>query len=109
MWWTIQARRGRLTEAAGHLSQALVLLRRIGDRATEAETLNDLGQVLQTTGDVAGARAQHGEALTLAREIGYRYEQARAHEGLAATYPDGDDAGGPHRHQGPRLFAHLGA
>ncbi len=110
----VQARLGRLAEAAGHLRQGLVLLRRIGDRASEAETLNDLGQVLQATGDAAEARALHTEAralhteaLSLAGEIGDRYEQARAHDGIAATYADPDGPAAPHRDQARRLYADL--
>ena len=104
----VDARRGRLAEAAGHLRQALVLHRRIGDRASEAEALNDLGQVLRAAGDAAEARAQHGEALVLAREIGDRYEQARAHDGIAAAYrPPATRRARPHREQARRLFADL--
>lgn len=32
------------------------------------------------------ARAHHCEALTLADQLGARYEHARAHDGLAHTY-----------------------
>jgi Tfp pilus assembly protein PilF len=32
------------------------------------------------------ARAHHYEALTLADQLGARYERARAHDGLAHTY-----------------------
>jgi hypothetical protein len=58
---------------------------------------------------VTEARTQHGEALTLAREIGDRYEQARAHDGIAATYQvTGDlDRAGPHAEHAQRLFTDL--
>jgi len=74
-----------------------VLHRRIGDRASEAEALNDLGQVLRAAGDAAEARSQHEQALVLAREIGDRYEEARALDG----------AGGPQQDLAQRLFADL--
>jgi tetratricopeptide (TPR) repeat protein len=105
----VHARGGRLAEAAEHLRQALVLHRRIGDRASEAEALNDLGQVLHAAGDAAEARTQHDRALALAREIGDRYEQARAHEGIAATFAGGDgpDDGRAHRELALSIFADL--
>ena len=77
-----------------------MLLRRIGDRASEAEALNDLGQVLLAAGDPSEARAQHGQALELAEEIGDRYEQARAHDGIA-------DGAGPHLEQARKIYADL--
>jgi hypothetical protein len=87
----------------------VVLHRRIGDRASEAEALNDLGRALRATGDAAGSRTQHGEALTLAREIGDRYEQARAHDGLAAAFEvTGEpDRARPHAEHARRLFSDL--
>jgi hypothetical protein len=61
--------------------------------------------VLRAAGDAAGARTQHEQALVMTREINDRYEQARAHHGIAATL-DGTGAQ-PHRDLARRLFADL--
>ncbi|WP_155127194.1 tetratricopeptide repeat protein [[Actinomadura] parvosata] len=39
-------------------------------------------------GDPAQAVADHDAALAVAREVGYRPEQARAHDGLARAHRD---------------------
>ena len=44
------------------------------------------------------ARAQHHDALTLARQTGARYEQARAHDGLARAYQATGDCSHARRH-----------
>jgi len=53
-------------------------------------------------GRPAHPRAQHHEALTLARQIGAQHTQARAHDGLAHTY----DATG-HHDQARRHWQHA--
>jgi hypothetical protein len=75
--------RGEHGRAADRLGEALTLFRRIGERAGEARVSNSLGDAAASTGRVADARAHHLSALRLAGEIGYRYEQSRAEEGLA--------------------------
>src|SRR5208282_3336674 len=47
---------------------------------------NGAGAVLLAVGQPGQARAQHHAALVLASRIGEKYEQARAHDGLARTY-----------------------
>ena len=44
-----------------------------------------MGETLHATGHSEQARAQHAAALALAVETGDRYQQARAHSGLAHT------------------------
>ena len=49
------------------------------------EALNGAGETLLATGHHQEARTCLTEALTLAEQTGYRYQQARAHRALAAT------------------------
>ncbi|BCJ33998.1 hypothetical protein Athai_15010 [Actinocatenispora thailandica] len=60
-------------------------------------------------GDLAGAVADHDTALTLAREISYRPEQARAHDGLARAHRDLGhlDIARDHAQQALDLYATL--
>jgi Flp pilus assembly protein TadD len=54
----------------------------IGERSTEIQALNHLGDVSLATGD----RGQARRPLALASMPGKPYEQARAHDGLARAY-----------------------
>jgi tetratricopeptide (TPR) repeat protein len=67
---------GRYEQAAGHFERALVLFREIGE---------------------------HQAALALASRIGERYEQARAHDGLARSYRATGDHGRARHHWGDAL------
>ena len=57
-----------------------------------------------------GRRAEHATALTIATDIGDRYEQARAHHGLARVHHTTGDPGQAHRHwqQALLLYTELG-
>ena len=62
------------------------MFRDIGGRTNETDALNCLGEVLTALGQPGQAGAQHRQALTLASEASDRYQQARAHDGLARAY-----------------------
>ncbi|WUH98351.1 tetratricopeptide repeat protein [Spirillospora sp. NBC_00431] len=82
----VYSRKRNYDQALDHLHQALDLARATANRPLENETLNRLGETAHRTGDPA--RAHHQEALDIATEIGDRYEQARAHDGLARAHHD---------------------
>lgn len=77
-------------QAAAH-HQALTHLRRLGERTDVTCALNGLGEALVATGQAELARTRHADALTAALETTNRYEQARAHNGIAATHRNTGD------------------
>lgn len=76
---------GDLTRAVAYHEQSLEMHRRHGTRIGEAATLNELGGTLLVTGAGPDAARRHAEALAIAVEDGDRYQQAQAHDGLAAA------------------------
>jgi tetratricopeptide (TPR) repeat protein len=100
---------GRYAEALSCQRQALALMRTVGDLAGECQILNDLGVTLTAVGEPAEARELHLLALRLAEGVGHRYQQARAHDGVAATWAVLDPVrAAEHWTIGLRLFAELG-
>jgi tetratricopeptide (TPR) repeat protein len=97
----VLAGRGRYRQAAGLYRQTLAIVRGIADRSIEAEALNSLGEALC---------AHHNDALSLACQTGVRYEQARAHDGLASAYHATGGHGQARRHwqQALTLYTDLG-
>ncbi|MBA2495628.1 MAG: tetratricopeptide repeat protein [Acidimicrobiia bacterium] len=67
---------GRPREAIDLYEERLVLVRRDGDRAGEAATLNNIGGVYVGLGDRARALGYYDEALSIAREVGDRAGEA---------------------------------
>jgi Tfp pilus assembly protein PilF len=61
-------------------------------------------------GQASRASTQHRTALSLASRIGDKYEQARAHHGLACSYQATGAAGQARRHwqEALTLYAALG-
>ncbi|MGH3803502.1 MAG: tetratricopeptide repeat protein, partial [Pseudonocardiaceae bacterium] len=76
----------------------------------ETRALNNLGEMRQVTGQLREALIQHTAALTLATQIGDRYEQARAHNGLAQTHlaTRDSDLARHHWQQALTLYTNLG-
>jgi tetratricopeptide (TPR) repeat protein len=100
----VHQRLGRHAEAVQHHRAALALLRATGDdRGLETEVRNDLGAAHHALGQDTDAVDQHREALALARASGSRYEQARAHEGIARASGDTD-----HLHRALAIYTELG-
>jgi tetratricopeptide (TPR) repeat protein len=71
-------RDGPRTEAITRHATALGSARHLGHRLAEANTLTDLGDVRQLTGDYAGAARDLEQALALYHELGDRLGQANA-------------------------------
>ncbi len=89
----MEARRGRYASAADRLQQGLALFRQAGDKSGEADALNSLGELCLAEGKPDSACGWHARALALADSIGEKYEQARAHDGLAGAHCAADEPG----------------
>ena len=74
-------------------------------------TLNSTGELFLATGHPDEARTRYAEALSLAARAGEKYEQARAHHGLASSYQHSGDTRRAHRHwrEALTLYTELGA
>jgi len=85
--------------ADASLQQAIALIRRPRDgpghtdtldsarcRWAEADSLNNLGRLASCTADGRLARSRHSQALSLARDIGTPFEEARALEGIGQSH-----------------------
>ncbi|HTP07349.1 MAG TPA: BTAD domain-containing putative transcriptional regulator [Anaerolineae bacterium] len=79
---------GRLEEAAMLQSEALELLRRIGNPLLLAHCLNNVGYDRQVSGNYEGALSMYVEALMKAEEVEDRRLQSMILDGMAATYRD---------------------
>jgi DNA-binding SARP family transcriptional activator/Flp pilus assembly protein TadD len=100
---------GRYTDALACQRRALELMRAVRDVAGECQVRNDLGATLCAVGDAAGALTLHRVALGLAEGGGDRYQQARAHEGIAAAAEGTDpEAAREHLARALRLYSELG-
>jgi len=90
--------------------RAVELTRLIGDRGTEAWTLNALGWVCLHLGAAAEARKYHRQALEIARETSFRWCEAAALAGLAEalTGPDRRDEAEAHARQALDRAVHSG-
>jgi tetratricopeptide (TPR) repeat protein len=80
------------TATASH-QQALDLFRDLGERHSQAEVLNSLGELSARTTATKQARDHHAQALALARQIGVPLEEARALEGTGHTHLQDGRAG----------------
>ena len=69
---------GPWTSAITRHAAAIQAARHLGDRLTQANALNDLGDVRLLTGDHRGAAEALEEALDIYRDIGHRGGQANA-------------------------------
>ncbi|MFI7542274.1 AfsR/SARP family transcriptional regulator [Actinoplanes sp. NPDC049599] len=102
---------GAVTHDTVFLREALEIFQQLGERAGETRATNSLGEVLTTTGRPGHGREEHLAALTLAIEIGDRYEGGRAHAGLArvAEMLGDPDSAGRHWAQALSRYAEIGA
>jgi DNA-binding SARP family transcriptional activator/Flp pilus assembly protein TadD len=98
----IYRRLGRHDEALDHHHQALALVRKSGRHYCEAQILNDLGVTSAAVGRAHESETHHRAALALATRTRNRYEQARAHAGIAHALHR-TDPGGAQRHRDQSL------
>jgi tetratricopeptide (TPR) repeat protein len=78
----------RLDEARDSIESALALARELGDKASEALRLGNLGKVLLRQGDQQGALRVRSVALALAREIGDPRTEALQLHGIGEIYAE---------------------
>lgn len=106
----IHWRAGRPAEARHLHESAVERTDRAGSPQGRCYALNRLGGTLARMGDAGSAAALHRQALTIARRVEARYEEAVAHAGLATALAEVDpETAGRHRDEGERLFAAMRA
>jgi hypothetical protein len=70
---------------------------------------NDLGKTLRESGDADGALGQHRIALAEASKMRFKYEHARALDGIAACLRDTEpDAARNHWQRALHLYREMG-
>jgi hypothetical protein len=72
----------------------------LGHRLGQAEALNRLGELSSCTSASHQARERHTQALSIARDIGVHFEEARTLEGLGRAHLQDGNTG--------QAAAHLG-
>jgi tetratricopeptide (TPR) repeat protein len=104
-------RQGRYEQAADYQRQSLAMCREISYQSGEVTALSALGEVSLATGRSSEACAQYAAALSGAARNGEKYEQARAHDGLARAYHVAGELGQARHHwdEALALYITLGA
>jgi tetratricopeptide (TPR) repeat protein len=105
----IWARSGDTLKAHNHLEAALAIVKETGNRDLEMETLNGFGQLIVAR-DAQSAMDYHRRSLAIALEIGDRWHQAQAYEGVAyASFKLGQSAAAHKSHlQAIAIYRQLG-
>ena len=100
---------GDHAQAGEYHQNALALYRKTSLRG-EADALNGAGETLLATGRPDEAHTRHSAALSLTSQTGDRYQQARAHQGLASACQATDqlDQGRQHWQHALDIYADLG-
>jgi tetratricopeptide (TPR) repeat protein len=101
---------GRHDEALEHLRRGVAISAEIGEAELEAAALNDLAATLRATRRSREANATYRAAHARAEQLGDRYQQARALDGLALLgQDDGDRQGSRQRwRQAMTMYDDLG-
>jgi tetratricopeptide (TPR) repeat protein len=94
----VHQRQGHHEPATDHLEHALTLYQQINAQGGRANVLNGLGETMQAAGAVQEALTRHTDALLAATKAGDRYEQARAHDGIAAAHHTTGNVDLAHQH-----------
>jgi tetratricopeptide (TPR) repeat protein len=81
----------RYREAIHHLTDALEIARKSGDRWGEGLTWHDIGTVYSATGRFADAVEHHRQSVAICHEVGNRYGEAFAYCGLGTALHELDD------------------
>jgi serine/threonine protein kinase/tetratricopeptide (TPR) repeat protein len=76
----------RLDDAEGHLERARVLAEKLGDRILLGRSVNNLGIILHTRGDYAGALERFQQALTIRQGVGYRVGTVVNHHNIGDSH-----------------------
>ena len=106
----MQSLTGDYPAAIASLTQALEMFRHLGDRHSQAQVLNQLGELLSRSADSRQARDHHTQALTIARDISAPLKEARALEGLGRCHlQDGNaSAGAAQLQQAIAIYQRIG-
>ncbi len=104
---TVQGHVGDFAAATQHHERALQIAREVGDLSVECEILNAAGRTARRAGDPESATRYHSKALALATKTDNRYEETRAHDGLARVHPESERSS-EHQRQAELLHAELG-
>ncbi|MEU6745720.1 tetratricopeptide repeat protein, partial [Spirillospora sp. NPDC046719] len=91
-------RMGRYEEALDAHRRAFALLDELFEEHWKIHFLNGYGETCRLAGLPEEALRLHRRALELAPEVGYRHEEALAHEGIAAVL-DGTDPAAAEEHR----------
>ncbi|MCY0932052.1 tetratricopeptide repeat protein [Streptomyces sp. H27-H1] len=103
-------RMGRYEDALASHREALALLDEQFEEHWKVRFLDGYAETCRLAGLPEEALRLHRQALELAPALGYRHEEARAHEGIAALLDDTDPAAAAqHRAAGLSLLGELGA
>jgi tetratricopeptide (TPR) repeat protein len=99
---------GRYEEALASHREAFALLDELFEEHWKIHFLNGCGETCRLAGLPEEALRLHRQTLGLAPKLGYRYEEAMAHEGIAAV-PDETDppAAAEHRAAGQAILREL--
>jgi tetratricopeptide (TPR) repeat protein len=103
-------RMGDPHRALSYLTQAEDIADQSDARALKASVLNSRGEAYLGLGRISDAAACHRSALGIAQQTRSRYQQARAHEGLARalTGKDHSEEARLHREEATRILTELG-
>jgi predicted ATPase len=82
----VHARLGRPVEGLGHAADAALVMAKTDERFCEAELHRVRGELLNETGDQAGAEQSYKEALAVARRQSARTFELRAATSLARLW-----------------------
>ncbi|NEQ54391.1 MAG: tetratricopeptide repeat protein [Leptolyngbya sp. SIO3F4] len=77
---------GDYPQALDYHEQSLALSRELGNRATEARTLGNIGNIYGLLGDYPQALDYHEQSLALSRELGDRATEARTLGNIGNIY-----------------------
>lgn len=101
---------GRYDEALEHHRQAFALLDEAFEENWKIHFLNAYGETCRLAGLPDDALRLHRQALQLAPAVGYRYEEALAHEGIAAVVEAADPgAAAEHRAAAQAILSEVAA
>ncbi|MBN6056160.1 tetratricopeptide repeat protein [Nonomuraea sp. RK-328] len=99
---------GRYEEALASHREAFALLDELFEEHWKIRFLNGYGETCRLAGLPEEALRLHREALELAPRLGYRYEEAQAHEGIAIVLDETDPAAAArHREAGQAVLREL--
>ncbi|MFD8078374.1 tetratricopeptide repeat protein [Streptomyces sp. NPDC059718] len=101
-------RMGRYEEALASHREAFALLDELFEEQWKIHFLNGYAETCRLAGLPEEALRLHRQALDLAPQVGYRYEEALAHEGIAAVLDVTDPpAAAQHREAGQAILREL--